>query len=101
VSESDTIATEPKPWTVERARVASLTRSRTANDPALLAARERLAFARVEERVRRAVDAAPPLPATVERRLVELIAAHRAEVDAALARAGLGEATRSTLDGAA
>lgn len=48
-------------WTQERARVASLSRSRTADDPDLVQARERLRVARFEEHVRKLVDSAPPL----------------------------------------
>ncbi len=53
-------------WTAERARVASLTRSRSADDPALLAARRDLRAARAEEYIRELVAAAPPL--TLEQR---------------------------------
>ena len=48
-------------WTQERARVAALTRSRTADDPDLLGARRNLAAARLADYIRRTVDAAPPL----------------------------------------
>lgn len=60
-------------WTTERARVASLTRSRKPDDPDLLQARRALAIARVEQRVREAVESSPPLPADVEARLRDLI----------------------------
>jgi hypothetical protein len=53
-------------WTVERARLASLSRSREPNDPDLLAARRDLAAERLAEHIKRTVDAAPPL--TVEQR---------------------------------
>lgn len=43
-------------WTSERARVASLTRSRAPDDPDLLAARRNLQAARLEDQVARAVD---------------------------------------------
>ncbi len=53
-------------WTSERARVASLTRSREASDPDLLDARRNLRAARLDDYIRRTVDAAPEL--TVEQR---------------------------------
>ena len=48
-------------WTAERARIAGMTRSRPADDPDLLAARQNLKALRLEEHVRRVVSAAPPL----------------------------------------
>ena len=48
-------------WTQDRARVASLSRSRTPDDPDLIAARRNLRAARLEDYIRRTVDAAPPL----------------------------------------
>ncbi len=48
-------------WTSERARVASLSRSRPATDPDLLAARRDLRAARAEDYIQALVDAAPPL----------------------------------------
>jgi len=48
-------------WTAERARVASLTRSRPADDPDLLAARQRLRTDRLAQHVARVVADAPPL----------------------------------------
>jgi len=48
-------------WTSERARVASLSRSRPATDPDLLAARRDLRAARAEDCIQALVDAAPPL----------------------------------------
>lgn len=45
----------------EKARVASLTRSRTPDDPDLLDARRNLRAAKLEDYIRRTVDAAPPL----------------------------------------
>lgn len=50
-------------WTTERARVASLSRSRTPDDPALIAARRDLKAARLEEYVARVVAEAPTLSA--------------------------------------
>ena len=48
-------------WTKERAKVASLSRSRPATDPELIAARRNLRAAKLEEYVERVVAAAPPL----------------------------------------
>ncbi len=48
-------------WTHERARVASLTRSRPADDPELIAARQNLRTERTADYIRKTVDAAPPL----------------------------------------
>ena len=53
-------------WTSERARVASLSRSRTADDPDLVAARRNLKAARLAEYIERVVAEAPPL--TIEQR---------------------------------
>lgn len=44
-------------WTTERARIASLTRSRTPDDPELLAARRNLAAARLRIKITEVVDA--------------------------------------------
>ena len=60
-------------WTTERARVASLTRSRTADDPDLLDARRNLRAARLEDYIRRTVDAAPPLTSEQRDRLAALL----------------------------
>ncbi len=53
-------------WTTERARVASLTRSRPADDPDLLDARRKLRTERLADHIAAVVDASPPL--TVEQR---------------------------------
>lgn len=60
-------------WTAERARIASLCRSRPPNDPDLLAARRALALARTEARIREAIEQAPPLDAETLRRIRDLI----------------------------
>ena len=60
-------------WTAERARVASLSRSRTSDDPDLVQARERLRVARFEEHVRKLVDTAPPLTDEQRARLAGLL----------------------------
>jgi len=48
-------------WTTERARVASLTRSRRIDDPDLVEARLNLKVIRLEDYIRNAVESAPPL----------------------------------------
>lgn len=48
-------------WQAERARVASLTRSRTPDDPELIDARRNLRAERLAEQVRKVVEQAPPL----------------------------------------
>ena len=48
-------------WTSQRAKVASLSRSRSANDPELIEARQNLKALKLEEYVRNVVDNAPPL----------------------------------------
>lgn len=63
-----------KPWTAERARYASLCRSRTPDDPDLLAARRDLRASRAEDYIRALVDTAPPLTAEQRTRLAALLA---------------------------
>lgn len=60
-------------WTQERARVASLTRSRSADDPELIEARRNLRAARLDAYIRETVDAAPPLTAEQRDRLALLL----------------------------
>lgn len=48
-------------WTTERAKVASLTRSRTSDDPELVLARANLKAELYADHVRKLVAAAPPL----------------------------------------
>ncbi len=60
-------------WTVERARLASLTRSRTADDPDLVAARRDLRAARLEDHIARVVAEAPPLTNEQRERLALLL----------------------------
>lgn len=61
-------------WTANRARVASLSRSRPADDPDLVDARRDLIASRAEEYIRKLVDAAPPLTAEQRSRLAALFA---------------------------
>ncbi|SFS15703.1 hypothetical protein SAMN04487783_2107 [Agrococcus baldri] len=60
-------------WTSERARVASLSRSRTADDPDLLEARRNLKAARLAEYVERVVAEAPPLTPQQRDRIASLL----------------------------
>lgn len=57
----------------ERARIASLSRSRQSDDPELLNARRNLRAARLEDYIRRTVDAAPPLTAEQRAQLAVLL----------------------------
>lgn len=60
-------------WTHERARVASLSRCRTDNDPDLLAARRDLRAARLEDYISKTLGCAPPLTAEQRERLALLL----------------------------
>lgn len=60
-------------WTHERAKVASLSRSRPANDPELVAARRNLKAIRLEEYVEKVVAEAPPLTDEQRDRIATLL----------------------------
>lgn len=60
-------------WTHERARVASLTRSREPSDPDLVDARRNLRAARLEDYIKKVVDEAPRLNDDQLRRLAVLL----------------------------
>ena len=60
-------------FTHERARVASLTRSRTADDPELVAARRNMRTERLADYIAKVVDAAPPLTLAQRARLALLL----------------------------
>lgn len=60
-------------WTQERARVASLSRSRSSDDPDLAAARRNLRAARLEDYISRVVAEAPPLTIEQRERLAMLL----------------------------
>lgn len=60
-------------WTQERARVASLTRSRPPDDPDLADARRALKTERLADYIRRVVDEAPPLTNEQRDRLAILL----------------------------
>jgi hypothetical protein len=60
-------------WTAERARVASLSRSRRADDPDLANARRDLRAERLAKAIRETVDGAPPLTDEQRARLAALL----------------------------
>ncbi|MGV7258243.1 hypothetical protein PJI20_27530 [Mycobacterium kansasii] len=60
-------------WTAERARIASLTRSRTPDDPELIEARRALRAERLADYITRTLAAAPPLSEEQLTRLAELL----------------------------
>jgi hypothetical protein len=60
-------------WQSERARVASLSRSRTPTDPDLIAAKRDLRAERLAEHIARVVADAPPLTAEQRDRLALLL----------------------------
>lgn len=60
-------------WTAERARVASLSRSRTPDDPDLIAARGNLKAERLAAYIEQVVSTAPPLTPAQKSRLSALI----------------------------
>ena len=60
-------------WTHERARVASLSRSRTDDDPDLIGARRNLKAERLADYIKRQVDSAPPLTTDQRDRLALLL----------------------------
>lgn len=60
-------------WTHERARVASLSRSRTADDPDLVEARRNLRYERLNDYIREVVDEAPPLTDQQRSKLAALL----------------------------
>lgn len=60
-------------WTAERARVASLSRSRPPDDPDLVNARRNLKAERLADYIERVVDAAPPLSSAQRDRLALLL----------------------------
>lgn len=60
-------------WTAERARVASLSRSRPADDPDLISARVNLRAERLADYVARVVALAPPMSAEQRSRISALL----------------------------
>lgn len=62
-------------WTHHRAKVASLTRSRPADDPELVEARQNLKAARLESHIERILTEAPPLTVDQLQRIAGLLTA--------------------------
>ncbi len=60
-------------WTHERAKVASLARSRSEDDPDLVEARRNLRAERLELYIQRTIDGAPPLTDSQRARLAGLL----------------------------
>ena len=60
-------------WTSERARVASLSRSRADDDPDLISARRNLRTERLAEQIAAQVDTWPPLTPEQRERLAALL----------------------------
>lgn len=69
------MATSFQSWTHERARIASLSRSRPADDPELVTARQNLKALRLEEHVREKVASWPPLRPEQAERIARLLRA--------------------------
>jgi hypothetical protein len=70
-------------WTSERARFASLSRSRAADDPDLLAARRDLRYERLADRIRTDIATAPALSPDQRDRLAMLLTAEEVAAGAA------------------
>lgn len=62
-------------WTHYRAQVATLSRSRTADDPDLIEARRNLRAARLEAHIEKALADAPPLSDQQIERIARLLTA--------------------------
>lgn len=62
-----------EPWTHYRAQVASLSRSRNADDPELIEARQKLKALKLEEYVSSVVSTAPPLTAEQSNKIAALL----------------------------
>lgn len=60
-------------WTRERGRVAALSRSRSADDPELIAARQNLKTERLADHIAKVVGEAPPLTEAQRDRLAGLL----------------------------
>jgi hypothetical protein len=60
-------------WTHERARVASLSRSRTADDPDLVEARRNMRAERLADHIAKVVAQAPPLSNEQREKLAQLL----------------------------
>lgn len=62
-----------KSWTHERAKIASLSRIKPANDPAIIEARQNLKALKLEEYVSKVVSEAPPLTAEQANKIAALL----------------------------
>ncbi|NWN88176.1 MAG: hypothetical protein HLX51_06490 [Micrococcaceae bacterium] len=62
-----------KSWTQERAKIASLSRFKKDDDPAIIKARQNLKALKLEEHVRNVVNEAPPLTAEQADRIAKLL----------------------------
>ena len=60
-------------WTKERAKIASLSRSRSADDPEIIEARRNLKAIRLEEYVLRVISEAPALTAEQSSKIAALL----------------------------
>lgn len=60
-------------WTKERAKIASLSRSRPADDPEIIEARRNLKAIRLEEYVQKVVSEAPALTAEQSSKIAALL----------------------------
>lgn len=64
-----------------RARIAALSRDRTADDPELVAARQNLKAARLEDHISQALADAPPLSEEQRARIAGLLVGPRPQAD--------------------
>ncbi|MEK0156666.1 hypothetical protein [Arthrobacter oryzae] len=67
------MATNSNSWTHERAKIASLSKTRPDDDPDLLAHRQRLKGMRLEDHVRAAVESFPPITDEQAERVAALL----------------------------
>lgn len=69
------MTTQSHSWTHERAKIASLSRSRPSDDPDLVTARQNLKALKLEDHVREKVASWPPLRPEQAARIVGLLRA--------------------------
>lgn len=67
------MATNSNSWTHERAKIASLSKTRPADDPDVLAHRQRLKAMRLEDHVRAVVASFPPITDEQAERVAALL----------------------------
>ena len=77
---------KPGSFRHQRGKVASLSRSRPADDPDLVRAKELMREARVVEHIRTLVDSAPPLGPEARARLASVLLAPAADLASAQPR---------------